>query len=380
MNSKTGGLLFAALLAFVLVFGGIVWQTSAGNGEEFPEAGRGRADEAPPSAGARPSLTVTTAVARTESWPIELVANGSVAAWQEVVVGSEINGLRLAEVLVNVGDRVQRGQLLARLSDETVRAERAQTAAMLAEAQATLSEAEANVERASRLEKSGMMSTQQSAQHRTAAQTAQARVQAQRARLQAGELRVANTRIVAPDDGVISARGATMGSVVQPGAELFRLIRDARLEWRAELPGDELAQVQAGQRVRVHAAGDTVEGRVRIVAPTVDPRTRMGIVYVDLPAPGALRAGVFARGEIELGVSPALTVAQSAVALRDGFAWVFRIGDDATVTQTKISLGRRIGDRVEIVDGLSSGERIVESGVGFLVDGDLVRIVPEAAQ
>lgn len=380
-RTKTARLLFALLVAIAVAASAIAWRTSSGDGGVPAEPGPGRADEASDRPAARPALTVTVARPRRESWPIELVANGSVAAWQEIVVGSEVNGLRLAEVRVNVGDHVRRGQLLARLSDETVRAERAQTQAALAEAEATLAEANANAERARSLEKSGAISAQQIAQYVTAAQTARARAQAQRARLQAEEVRLANTRIVAPDDGVISSRTATMGSVVQPGAELFRLIRDARLEWRAELHAADLARVRAGQRARVHGGEDMeIEGRVRVVAPTVDPRTRMGVVYVDLPAPGPLRAGVFARGTIELGVAPALTVEQSAVALREGFAYVFRVGDDSTVTQTKVALGRRIGDRVEIVDGLDAGDRIVASGVGFLADGDLVHVVEEPAR
>lgn len=384
-KTKTARVLFALLVVFALVAGAVVWRTSSGDGASPFEVGRGRADEAPQAAAARPALTVTVSTARTESWPIELAADGGIAAWQEIVVGSEVNGLTLAEVAVNVGDRVRRGQLLARLSDETVQADRAQVRAALAEAEAMLAEADANAERARGLEKSGALSAQQIAQYLTAAQTARARVQAQRARLQAEELRLRNTRIVAPDDGVISSRTATMGSIVQPGAELFRLIRGGRLEWRAELSAADLARVRPDQRVRVHPAeGETIEGRVRVVAPTVDPRTRMGIVYVDLPGPlavsGPARAGAFARGEIELGGSNALTVAQSAVALREGFAYVFRVGDDAQARQTKVALGRRIGERVEIVDGLGPGERIVDSGVGFLADGDLVRIVAKGGR
>lgn len=380
-KTKTVRFLSALLAALVLVAGVVVWRTSSGDGASPFEVGRGHADEVPQAATARPALTVTVSAARTESWPIGLSADGGIAAWQEIVVGSEVNGLTLAEVAVNVGDRVRRGQLLARLSDETVRADRAQIGAALAEAEAMLADAEANADRARGLEKSGALSAQQIAQYLTAAQTARARVQAQRARLQAEELRLRNTRIVAPDDGVISSRTATMGSIVQPGAELFRLIRGGRLEWRAELPAADLARVRPGQRVRVHPAeGVTIEGRVRIVAPTVDPRTRMGIVYVDLPVPGPARAGDFARGEVELGSSAALTVAQSAVALREGFAYVFRVDDDAQARQTKVALGRRIGERVEIVDGLEPGVRIVDSGVGFLVDGDLVRIVEDVGR
>lgn len=380
-RTKTARYLFALLAALAVVVGAVAWRTSAGDGDPPIEAGRGRVDEAPQTADARPALTVTVATPRSESWPIELFANGTIAAWQEVVVGSEVNGLRLAEVAVNVGDRVKRGQLLARLSDETVQAERAQIRAALAEAEATLADANANAERARKLEKSGAISAQQIEQYLTAAQTARARVQAQRARLQAEEVRLGNTRIVAPDDGVISSRSATMGSIVQPGTELFRLIRGGRLEWRAELPAADLARVRPEQPARVHAAeGTTIEGRVRVVAPTVDPQTRMGVVYVDLPVPSPARAGVFARGRIELGHSPALSVPQSALALREGFAYVLRVGDGGEVMQTKVSLGRRLGDRVEIVEGLAADARIVDSGVGFLADGDVVRVVPNAAR
>ncbi len=373
-------------ISMAILVGALAWTSSPGDDRPL-EAGRGRADEAPgasetapqASGAARPALTVTVTTPREETWPVAIDANGSIAAWQEIVVGSEVSGLRLAEVLVNVGDRVRRGQLLARLSGETVEAERAQIVAALAEAEATLADASANAERARRLESSGAISAQQIEQYRTAAQTARARVEAQRARLQAQQVRLSNTRIVAPDDGVVSSRTATMGAVVQPGSELFRLIRGARLEWRAEVPGSELPRMKPGLRaVLTSADGSTVEGKVRVVAPTVDPQTRMGLVYVDLPEPGSARAGMFARGTISVGEAPARTIPQSALALRDGFAYVFRIGPDAKVAQTKVSVGRRAGARVEVVEGLDADERIVDSGVGFLVDGDLVRIVDRA--
>ncbi|MBW7923786.1 MAG: efflux RND transporter periplasmic adaptor subunit [Burkholderiaceae bacterium] len=397
MTNKTKTILGGIAVAIAVLAGVLAWTSSPGD-DRATEAARGRDDAAAsgvaqvasPTAGsassasgaARPALTVTTAAPREESWPVTVAANGSVAAWQEIVVGSEVSGLQLAEVLVNVGDRVRRGQLLARLSADTVQAERAQIRAALAEAEATLADANANAERAQRLDRSGAISAQQIEQYRTAAQTARARVEAQRARLQAQELRLSNTRIVAPDDGIVSARNATMGAIVQPGAELFRLIRGARLEWRAEVPGAELPRVKPGLRAALTSAdGTTIEGRVRVVAPTVDPQTRMGLVYVDLPQPGSARAGMFARGTIALGESPARTIPQSALALRDGFAYVFRVGPGDKVEQRKVSVGRRIGDRVEIVDGLEgpgADVRVVDSGVGFLVDGDLVRIVDRA--
>jgi len=122
---------------------------------------------------------------------------------------------------------------------------------------------------------------------------------------------------------------------------------------------------------------------VRMVAPTVDPQTRLGIVYVDLPAPGSARAGMFARGEFELGSSSALTLPASAVQLREGFSYVFKVGADSKVTQAKITVGRRVGDRVEVTGGLEPDARVVASGGGFLAENDTVRIVdapPATAQ
>ena len=142
----------------------------------------------------------------------------------------------------------------------------------------------------------------------------------------------------------------------------------------------DMARLHPGNKARVTTpAGDSVDGLVRMVAPTVDVATRNGLVYVDLPAPGSLRAGMFARGEFDIGATAALTLPQAAVLLRDGFHYVLRVGPDSKVVQTKVEVGRRVGDRVEISAGLAADARVVASGGGFLADGDLVRVVDAAA-
>lgn len=338
-------------------------------------------DKQAASAPAKTALTVSLTSAARADWAQTLQANGSVAAWQETVVGAELSGLRLAEVQVNVGDRVRRGQLLAQLSADSVKAELAQSRAGAAEAQATLSEAQANAERARSLQPSGAISASQVQQYLTAEATAKARLEAAQARVQADELRLSQTRIVAADDGVISARAATAGSMVQPGQELFRLIRKGRLEWRAEVPADELSRLSAGLPVRLSVGDGVVNGRVRMVAPTVDAQTRMGLVYVDLDSAAALRAGAFARGEFQLASSQTLTLPQTAVLLRDGFSYVYRVGADNRVSRIKVRTGRRLGDRIEVLGGIDAGAKLVASGAGFLSDGDTVRVVsPPVAQ
>jgi RND family efflux transporter MFP subunit len=326
------------------------------------------------------ALTVTTTAPQLFDWPLTLKANGNIAAWQEAVIGPELSNYRITEVHANVGDVVKKGQVLARIAADTVENELAESLATVAEAEATLAEARANSARAKQLLEKGFFSAQQNTQIQTTADTALARLNAAKARLQTAELRRSKATVLASDDGIISARSATVGTLTQPGQELFRLIRGGRLEWRAEITSAELARIKPGQIATLSSPnGDVVEGVVRAVAPTVDPQTRNALVYVDLPtnATRMVSAGMFARGELRLGQRSALTLPQSAVLLREGFAYVFRVAGDR-VTQTKIGIGRRNGERIEI-SGLDAQAQVVASGVGFLADGDTVRIVPGQA-
>ena len=332
----------------------------------------------------KPSLTVTLTQPQRADLAVTVAANGNVAAWQEAIVGSESNGWRLAEVLVNVGDTVRRGQVLARFAADLAQADLAQSKASVVEAEANLADAAANAQRARELQTTGALSAQQINQYLTAERTAQARLEALRASAKVQQLRLAQTQVLAPDDGVISARAATVGAVVPAGVELFRLIRQGRLEWRGEVAASELAQIQPGMVVNVTPAGGAVvAGKVRMVAPTVDAATRNGLVYVDLPAAAAkaagVRAGMFARGEFDISRSAAMTLPQTAVLLRDGFSYVFKLAADNKVQQVQVGVGRRVGDRIEITKGLEANARVVASGAGFLGDGDTVRVVDAPA-
>jgi RND family efflux transporter MFP subunit len=340
-----------------------------------------RAADEKKTAAPRPALTVTTARPEQSRLPLSLAANGNVAAWQEAVIGSESNGLRLQEVKVNVGDVVKKGQVLAVFDAAPVEADLAQAKAAVQEAEANAAAARADAQRARALQSSGALSEQQITQYVTAERTAAARVASAKATLAQQQLRLKYTQIVAPDAGLISARSATVGAVAGVGTEMFRMIRQGRLEWRAEVTSAELARIRPGQKAVVQTAGGAgVQGRVRTVAPTVDAQSRVALVYVDLPpalsANAPLKAGMFASGQFALGESAALTVPQQAIAVRDGFAYVFRLNADGRVSQLKVTTGRRLGERVEVTGGLTPDALVVTSGAGFLNDGDLVRQVP----
>ena len=339
------------------------------------------ADERTKPPSPKPSLTVTVTSPQSGSLTQKITANGSLAAWQEAIIGAEANGLKITEVRVNVGDRVQRGDVLAVLQADTLRAELAQAEAALAEANASAQEAKAQSDRARNLQQQGFFSSAQLSQTLAADASAQARVQSARAMVQLQTVRLSQTQVRAPDAGVISARQATVGSVVGAGTELFRLIRQGRIEWRAEVTAAEIGRIRVGAPVQVKAAsGQMLQGKVRMVSPSVDAQTRNAIVYVDLPsATGSARAGMYAQGEIALGQSQAITVPQTAVVVRDGFSYVYTVGADQKVSQLKVQTGRQSGDRVEVLSGLKADARVVASGGAFLNHGDTVRVVDAPA-
>lgn len=366
INSKLG--IIIAIIFIVLIVAFIGWKSS-NKKQSSPD------NAATSASSAKPALTVTVIQPELQNWKQNFTANGNIAAWQEVVIGSELSGQRITKVNANVGDSVQRGQVLAEINSESIRAELATTKANYAEAKAVLADASINNQRIQQLKNTGAISQQEATKYLTSQSTAQARLDAAKAQIDSNQLRLTQTQVIAPDHGVISARTATVGSLAQTGQELFRLIRDNRLEWRAEVTSTDLYKLKKGMTAHITSpdpSRSAVSGSVRMIAPVIDPQTRYGLVYVDIPTTDAVRMGMFVKGEFDLGEKPALTVPQTAVLLRDGFSYVFIVNKDNRVTQQKVTLGRRLNDRVEIVD-LAANTQLVASGTGFLSDGDLIK-------
>ena len=330
---------------------------------------------------ARPALTVQTVVAENGEVPLLLVASGNIAAWQDISISTQTQGLRLADLKVNVGDEVKKGQVLATFATDTIDAEVLQAQANLLSAQAQAQDAQSNAERARSIEGTGALSQQQINQLNTAAKATAAQVQAARAILQLQKTRQGFARITAPDDGVISSRTATVGAVPQAGTEMFRMVRQGRIEWRAEISGQDIARVHVGDAVTVRtSSGESVTGTVRSISPTLDAAKRVGIVYVDLPDAhdAGVRAGMYASGEITVGTAQGLMVPQSTVMARDGFNYVFVLQADNKVKQQLVETGVVSGGKVQIVKGIAAGAKLVLNGASFLSDGDLVRVVAPA--
>ena len=342
---------------------------------------RGPADDSP--AGARASSDAALTITTTEVAPIELartvILNGSINAWQEVIIAPEVGGYRVAEVHVDVGDRVVAGQTLVELSTALLAAEVATKEAALKQREASLVNAEAALERGRALSERNLVSAADLDQLNSDALVAEAAVEAARADLETSRLRLQFSRVTASDAGVITSRTVTVGQIAQAGAEMLRLLRDGRIEWRGEVPEMRLAELEAGQRVTVSTSdGAAVEGTIRVVAPTIASANRTGLVYVDLPADDQLRPGMFARGEIEIDRSMGFTVPLESVVSADGYSYVFVLKPGNTVERRRITTGAVYAAAIEVVDGLKAGERVVGQGAGFLKDGDLVNVADQS--
>jgi RND family efflux transporter MFP subunit len=340
----------------------------------------GRPGGTPPTGAAAPGareavMTVTVASLERVDLRRTISMTGSVFAWQDVIIASEVGGYRVAEVLVDVGDRVTKGQKLVALSTALLEAEVATKQAVLEQRRAELANASAALERGQSLATMNLLSKADLDRLISEELASRSRLESARADLETSQLRLKFTDVVAPDDGVITSRTVTVGQIAQAGTEMLRLLRNGRIEWRGEAPETRLADLAPGQVVAVFTAdGTKFHGTIRVVSPTISSGNRTALVYVDLPPDPRLRPGMFARGEIEIGSGLGFTVPLESIVSADGYSYVFQLNPDNTVVRRRIETGALHENAIEVVGGLAGGERIVVKGAGFLKDGDLVNV------
>jgi multidrug efflux pump subunit AcrA (membrane-fusion protein) len=281
-------------------------------------AGNSVAEQQVAPAVSRPALTVRTTMLHADKWSRSLSANGSIIPWQEAIISAQVQGLRIAEVLVGIGDHVQQGDVLVTLDNLARNNDGSDVA------------------------------------------------------------RAMQGRIVAPDSGIISAANANVGSMLQPGGELFRLIRKGRLEWHAELTAEELMLLRKGMTAEITLGeGRVIKGTVRAISPSVSAQTRYGYALVTIADSTGIIAGAFARGTFDVsgGKKTLSSLPQSAVLQRGITTYVLVVGADNRVQERVVKTGQRYADRIEIRQGLKANESVVETGGAFLTEGDFVQVV-----
>nr|WP_312872514.1 efflux RND transporter periplasmic adaptor subunit [Rhizobium viscosum] len=321
------------------------------------------------------ALTVAATKPVERQWSETVPASGWLRPWHEAISAAEVGGLRITDVLVDVGSVVRKGQPLARLSDETVRAELRKEEAALATAKADLAKAETNAERARRMQGSGVLSDEKINEYLIAEQTAAAGVDSAEASLESQRIKLSQTTITAVDDGLITSRSAQLGAVVASGTELFRLVRQQRIEWQAEVSARYRPLLKEGLAATIFdPGGQQIRGTVRLVAPTVSTDTGRALVYVSLPPEAHAPIGLYATGQIEFGAQSALTVPDTALVTRDGMNYVFTLDGEARARRVRVEIGRRNSGDVEILSGLDRSAQVITTGGAFLSDGALLRV------
>lgn len=320
---------------------------------------------------------VTTARATTVSRASFVTVSGPVVPWEEMSVTAEVAGLPIKETYFEVGEYVQRGAVLARLDDRSVYPEVYAAEAGLDAAHARAQEALTNRDRAVALEHTGALSQQMILQARTRAEEARAQEDAARAALAAAQIKLAHTEIRAPDAGVITERAAVLGTLVNLGQPLFRLIRQGRLEWHPQVPAPQFAAISAHAAVQVELGEHLqVSGHVRTVAPAIDPNTQRGTVWAQLDSNPALHAGLYLKGRISLPERTVILVPSESVVVREGTCWVVTLLEQRAHL-VRVSVGDRDSSHSEILSGLTEGTPVIVRGAGFLAEGSPVRVVTD---
>ena len=390
-----------ALLVLAAVGAGVylvpqldVFQQLRGSG---PAASKGDTPTTPP-----PAVSVVEVV--TAEFTETAVVSGSLVPRDEILVTPEVNGFRVLDLKVDEGDRVKKGDVLATLDSESLDAQSAQSDASLARAEAAISrarsqiveatarleEAKASFDRAKPLQNSGYLSKSTFDQRDAAAKTAQAQLiatrdglklaEAEKAQVEAQrrelEWRRSNTKVTAPEDGLISRRDARIGALASSSAKpMFHIIARGEVELDAEVIETELARIRAGQKARIDVAGvGEVTGTVRLVSPEVNKDTRLGRVRIFLGDDPKLRIGGFARGVIDTAEARGLSVPTAAVVFDSSGAFV-QVVRDGRVERRVIETGLVAAGLVEVREGLALGDVVVAKAGTFLRDGDAVRPV-----
>lgn len=336
-----------------------------------------------------------------------LNVHGTVLAREEAVVSTDLNGLTVLELKADRGDRVEKGDVLALLDRTPLEVQAAQIAANRAQAEAGVAQAASQItdaevavrqafetwERVQALKEKGHATQAQLDNAVNAHDSAKARLNTARMALRSSEaqigvvdaqmrdveVKLAKTTIKAPADGLVLARSVTLGGVVsaQSGA-LFRIAIDNDLELAADVAETDLPRLVEGLPVAVEVAGAAapVEGAIRMIAPEVDQRTRLGRIRVKLPEDRNVRVGNFASAKIEISRNEGVAVPASAVVYRGAAAFVQRV-EDGVVSTISVKLGARADGFVEITDGIEAGDEVVHRAGTFIADGDRILAIRE---
>lgn len=322
-----------------------------------------------------PVMSVNVVKPRQEDWLRTVEATGFIQPWHMSLLSSRIGGVAVTDIYVEVGEHVKRNQVLAKLDSNALLFDRAKAKANLAKTKANLSLANANLKRSKRLKESQLVSEQGVEQLEIEQELINADLQSAIAQLQAIELAISYSEIVAIDNGIIAERNISVGEVVSVGQPTFSLIRQNKMEWVAEIEAQYAANISPGTTCTIDLGESKTVGQVKRLSPLVDSSSRLNSIFVSVDSAIKVHAGELVRGECIIGSAAVLTLPSSAVVWRDGESLLMVVGEQDQIFVLPVEIGKSRNDRVEILTDIDSNLKIVTSGGAFLNTGDMVSIV-----
>jgi RND family efflux transporter MFP subunit len=340
---------------------------------------------APPAPGAAdqdlPLVTVTKPEFKSVTGNVTFT--GTISARYDMPIGAEGEGGRIVAVMVEAGDRVKKGQVLARLDPSVTMAQVNQLAATVdqAVAQAALSEAE--YQRGKGVEAAGALSAEEIERRRAASITDAARAKVAAAQLAEAQARLGRTQIRAPSDGLVLTRTAEVGQTAMPGGEpLFRLASGSEIEMRGQIAEQDIAAVQVGQPASVYLTGiaEPFKGKVRLLGAVINPETRLGDIRIELEPHPSLRPGAFARAQVRVSEAERAVLPQTAVLADAQGNYVLIVNDKDETERRAVHVADTTAEGFVIDSGLKGDERVIATAGGFLRAGEKVRVAQADAQ
>lgn len=364
----------ATAIAVLIAAAVIVWVMRSGS---EPAAGTA-------AGGTREALPLVTVVTPGLSAVASRVTfTGAIRARNDIPIGVEGDGGRIVSIHAEVGDRVKRGQVLARLDQSVILPQVHRLAASLEEARAQAALSQAEYERARGVEASGALSAEEIERRRARAVTDEARVKVAAAQLAEAQARLRRTEIRAPADGVVLVRNAEVGQMASPAGEpLFRLAQGGEVEMRGQVAEQDLPLLAVGQpaTVRLTGSAEPFTGTVRLLGAIIDPQTRLGEIRLALQPDPQLRPGAFARGEVIVSEADRAVLPQTAVLSDSRGTYVLVVNGENRVERRPVRVANTVPSGVVIAEGVDGSERIVATAGAFLREGEAVRIAGSEAE
>jgi HlyD family secretion protein len=326
----------------------------------------------------RPVPTVSVTEVGISKVPTTVSIIGTIGARYDMPIGVEGDAGRIASILVEAGDHVKRGQVLARLNVSVLEPQVANLEAALEQARAERDLADAEYRRAEAVGASGALSAEETQRRKSTAATAAAKVKFAEAQLTESKARLARADIRAPEDGIILTRTAEVGQTAMPGGDpLFRLSKGGEVEMRGQVAEQDLPLLVVGQDVNVKLTGTAkvYPGKIRLLGAVIDPATRLGMARIALTPDPNLRPGAFARAEVTVSNAERAILPQTAVLTDERGSYVLIVNAQNKVERRAVRVSGIVQNGVTIADGLAGTDQVIATAGAFLQEGELVKPV-----